>query len=88
MTQRPAPAGVTGGMEPRASTEIEVGARVVTTQPLPEGVEAGATGTVVGSAGWIQRRWRVRFDDGVHVNVPEYALDLQPQRGRFRRLTD
>ena len=57
-----------------ASTPIRLGARVVTTQPLPEGIPAGASGTVTGEAGWIQRRWRVRFDSGVSVNVPEYAL--------------
>jgi hypothetical protein len=72
-------------MGPQASTDIELGARVVTTQPLPEGVAAGAGGTVVGEAGWIQRRWRVRFDDGTHVNVPEYALDLSAPQRRFRR---
>jgi hypothetical protein len=68
-----------------ASADIELGARVVTTQSLPEGVDAGATGTVVGEAGWIQRRWRVRFDDGPCVDVPEYALDRRPGMGRFRR---
>lgn len=53
---------------------FEVGARVVATQSLPEGVEAGAKGTIVGSAGWIQRRWLVEFDDGRRIAVPEYAL--------------
>ena len=58
-----------------ASTDIEVGARVVTTQSLPEGVAKGQYGTVVGEAGWIERRWRVRFDDGSCLAVPEYAID-------------
>jgi hypothetical protein len=62
---------------------IDVGARVTANQALPEGVPCGAKGLVVGPAGWIQRRWRVRFDDGVTVNAPEYALDLC--RGRFAR---
>ena len=70
-----------------ASADIELGARVVTTQPLPEGVESGTAGTVVGEAGWIQRRWRVRFDDGPCIDVPEYALDRRPGHGRFRRAT-
>jgi hypothetical protein len=69
------------GGTPR-SAGIDVGSRVVTTQPLPEGVAAGARGTVVGSAGWIQRRWRVRFDDGRSVSVPEYALDPDPSLRR------
>lgn len=68
-----------------ASADIDVGTRVITTQALPEGVAAGASGTVVGSAGWIQRRWRVEFDDGPCVSVPEYALDPDPARGRFNR---
>jgi hypothetical protein len=68
-----------------ASADIDVGTRVVTTQALPEGVAAGASGTVVGSAGWIQRRWRVEFDDGLSVAVPEYALDPDPGSGRFNR---
>ena len=68
-----------------ASADIELGARVATTQPLPEGVAAGACGTVVGEAGWIQRRWRVRFDEGPCIDVPEYALDRRPGEGRFRR---
>ena len=68
-----------------ASADIELGARVVTTQPLPEGVESGTAGTVVGEAGWIQRRWRVRFDEGPCLDVPEYALDRRPGMGRFRR---
>ena len=67
-----------------ASADIELGARVVTTQPLPEGVESGTAGTVVGEAGWIQRRWRVRFDEGPCLDVPEYALDRRPGVGRFR----
>jgi hypothetical protein len=71
-------------MGPPASADIAVGTRVVTLQPLPEGIAAGAPGTVVGEAGWIQRRWRVRFDDGRTVNVPEYALDARPP-GRFAR---
>jgi hypothetical protein len=71
-------------MGPPASTGIALGARVVTTQALPEGIPRGASGTVVGEAGWIQRRWRVRFDTGVSLNVPEYALDASPP-GRFRR---
>ena len=66
--------------ELRHRPAIELGARVVTTQPLPEGIPAGTCGTVIGEAGWIQRRWRVRFDDGFCVNVPEYALD--PARRR------
>jgi hypothetical protein len=72
-------------MGTQASTEIDVGTRVVANQPLPEGVAAGARGVVVGQAGWIQRRWRVRFDDGTTVNVPEYALERHHGRGRFRR---
>ena len=40
---------------------------------------------MVGQAGWIQRRWRVRFDDGKTVDVPEYALELCSGRGRFKR---
>ena len=68
-----------------ASADIDVGSRVITTQALPEGVVEGASGTVVGSAGWIQRRWRVQFDDGLAVAVPEYALDPDPGRGRFNR---
>jgi hypothetical protein len=68
-----------------ASADIQVGARVVTTQALPEGIAAGAGGTVIGAAGWIQRRWRVCFDDGQAVNVPEYALDVAPPPGRFQR---
>jgi hypothetical protein len=68
-----------------ASADIDVGSRVVTTQPLPEGVAAGMTGTVVGMAGWIQRRWRVQFDDGRCVSVPEYALDTDSPPRRFAR---
>jgi hypothetical protein len=68
-----------------ASADIELGSRVVTTQALPEGIPAGATGTVTGEAGWIQRRWRVRFDTGVSLNVPEYALDPRPPQHRFTR---
>lgn len=68
-----------------ASADIDVGSRVVTTQALPEGVRAGAHGTVVGAAGWIQRRWRVRFDDGRCISVPEYALDPDSSSGRFSR---
>jgi hypothetical protein len=68
-----------------ASAGIDVGTRVVTTQPLPEGIGAGESGTVVGAAGWIQRRWRVEFDDGRCVSVPEYALDPHPSPGRFSR---
>ena len=73
-------------MSAPASADIELGARVVTTQALPEGVAAGTCGTVVGEAGWIQRRWRVRFDDGPCIAVPEYALDRRPGEGRFRPL--
>ena len=68
-----------------ASADIDVGTRVITTQPLPEGIQAGACGTVVGLAGWIQRRWRVQFDDGHCVSVPEYALDPDPPPRRFAR---
>jgi hypothetical protein len=67
------------------STQIEVGARVMANQDLPEGLPAGAKGLVVGQAGWIQRRWRVRFDDGRVVDVPEYALERHHGRGRFMR---
>jgi hypothetical protein len=63
---------------------IDVGARVVANQALPEGVARGATGVIVGQAGWIQRRWRVRFDDGLTVDAPEYALDPCGHR-RFAR---
>ena len=66
---------------------IEVGARVMTNQVLPEGLAAGSKGLVVGQAGWIQRRWRVRFDDGRTVDAPEYALELCVGRGRFKRAT-
>ena len=72
-------------MGPSASTGIALGARVVTTQALPEGIPEGAAGTVTGEAGWIQRRWRVRFDTGVSINVPEYALDTRPPQRRFHR---
>jgi hypothetical protein len=65
--------------------QIEVGSRVVAMQALPEGVSEGAKGIVVGQAGWIQRRWRVRFDDGTTVDAPEYAIELCLGRGRFRR---
>jgi hypothetical protein len=68
-----------------ASADIDVGSRVITTQPLPEGIAAGVRGTVVGAAGWIQRRWRVEFDDGRSVSVPEYALDPDSSLGRFAR---
>ena len=68
-----------------ASADIELGARVVTTQVLPEGIAKGALGTVIGEAGWIQRRWRVRFDDGPCIDVPEYALDAGPPQRRFSR---
>jgi hypothetical protein len=68
-----------------ASADIELGSRVVTTQALPEGIPEGAPGTVTGEAGWIQRRWRVRFDTGVSLNVPEYALDTRPPQRRFHR---
>ena len=68
-----------------ASADIDVGSRVITTQSLPEGVASGERGTVIGPAGWIQRRWRVRFDDGRCVSVPEYALDPHPPPGRFAR---
>jgi hypothetical protein len=64
--------------------DIDVGQRVITVQELVEGIPAGASGTVVRNAGWIQRRWRVRFDDGAFVDVPEYALDVRPQ-ARFQR---
>jgi hypothetical protein len=68
-----------------ASADIDVGSRVITTQPLDEGVAQGSRGVVVGAAGWIQRRWRVRFDDGRCASVPEYALDPDPSLGRFAR---
>jgi hypothetical protein len=68
-----------------ASADIDVGTRVVITQALPEGFACGARGTVVGTAGWIQRRWRVRFDDGRCAAVPEYALEPDPSTGRFAR---
>jgi len=68
-----------------ASADIDVGSRVITTQALPEGVAAGASGTVVAGVGWIQRRWRVEFDDGPCVSVPEYALDPESSQGRFDR---
>lgn len=74
-------------MGTHTSTQIEVGARVATNQALPEGLKEGTKGIVVGQAGWIQRRWRVRFDDGTTVNVPEYALELCAGRGRFKRTT-
>ena len=64
---------------------IDVGARVMANQALPEGVAQGTRGLVVGQAGWIQRRWRVRFDDGPTVDAPEYALELCRGRGRFAR---
>ena len=66
-------------------TTIELGARVTANQPLSDAVTAGAQGVVVGQAGWIQRRWRVRFDDGTTVDAPEYALELGRGRGRFER---
>lgn len=69
-----------------ASADIDVGTRVITTQPLPEGVAEGTPGTVIGGAGWIQRRWRVRFDDGTCLSVPEYALDPRPPLRRFQRV--
>jgi hypothetical protein len=72
-------------MGPRTTTQIEVGARVTANQALPEGLAPGAKGLIVGQAGWIQRRWRVRFDDGTTVDVPEYALELCTGRGRFKR---
>jgi hypothetical protein len=74
-------------MGTHTSTQIEVGARVAANQDLPEGLQTGAKGLVVGQAGWIQRRWRVRFDSGKTVDVPEYALELCHGRGRFRRAT-
>jgi hypothetical protein len=74
-------------MGPHTSIQIEVGARVMANQELPEGLQTGAKGIVVGQAGWIQRRWRVRFDSGTTVDVPEYALELCVGRGRFRRAT-
>ena len=72
------PPGVNTRMGRPASADIELGARVAATQPLPEGVAAGACGTVVGEAGWIQRRWRVRFDDGPCIDVPVYASTAAP----------
>ncbi len=73
-----------------ASADIDVGSRVITTQALPEGVAAGASGTVVAGAGWIQRRWRVEFDDGPSVCRPRVRArprdvggPLQPRLGRF-----
>ncbi len=72
-------------MSSPVTTGLELGARVAATQALPEGVEPGTLGTVVGEAGWVQRRWRVRFDDGPCIDVPEYALDRRPGCGRFRR---
>jgi hypothetical protein len=72
-------------MGPNTTTQIEVGARVAANQELPEGLKPGAKGVVVGQAGWIQRRWRVRFDAGMTVDVPEYALELCTGRGRFKR---
>jgi hypothetical protein len=72
-------------MGSRLSSEIDLGTRVIANQELPEGVTTGALGLVVGQAGWIQRRWRVRFDDGTTVDVPEYALERHPGRGRFQR---
>jgi hypothetical protein len=72
-------------MGTHTSTQIEVGARVAANQSLPEGMREGAKGLVVGQAGWIQRRWRVRFDDGTTVNVPEYALELCTPSRRFKR---
>ena len=67
------------------TSTIEVGSRVMANQELPEGLKPGTKGIVVGQAGWIQRRWRVRFDDGTTVDVPEYALELCSGRGRFAR---
>jgi hypothetical protein len=72
-------------MGPHTTTQMEVGARVRANQVLPEGLQTGAKGLIVGQAGWIQRRWRVRFDDGTTVDVPEYALELCNGRGRFER---
>ena len=72
-------------MDSPTSTHIEVGARVTANQALPEGPDTGAKGLVVGQAGWIQRRWRVRFVGGMTVDVPEYALELSLGRGRFQR---
>ena len=68
-----------------APADIDIGSRVITTQPLPEGVAAGSRGLVVGPAGWIQRRWRVEFGDGRPIAVPEYAIDPVPSSGRFAR---
>ena len=67
------------------TSTIEVGSRVTANQELPEGLKPGTKGLVVGQAGWIQRRWRVRFDDGTTVDVPEYALERCLGRGRFER---
>jgi len=72
-------------MGTRTSADIDIGSRVITTQPLPEGVAAGSRGLVVGPAGWIQRRWRVEFGDGRSVAVPEYALDPEAASGRLPR---
>jgi len=83
MTAIPAPRARFSSTVDTHTETIDVGARVTANQALPEGVERGAKGLVVGQAGWIQRRWRVRFDDGPTVDAPEYALDLC--RGRFER---
>ena len=40
-------------MGTHTSTQIEVGARVMTNQDLPEGLKPGSKGIVVGQAGWI-----------------------------------
>ena len=77
-----------GALQPPVDTHTEtiaVGARVMANQALPEGVAQGTKGLVVGQAGWIQRRWRVRFDDGPTVDAPEYALELCRDCGRFMR---
>ena len=71
-------------MNTSSTSAIDVGKRVSTTQELPEGIPKGSCGTVVRGAGWIQRRWRVRFDDGAFVDVPEYALEPRAP-GRFVR---
>ena len=61
-------------------------------QALPEGVAQGTKGLVVGQAGWIQRRWRVRFDDGpdrrragVRARAVSWAAVASTRRVSFRR---
>ena len=77
---------VRASMGTPASADIDVGSRVITTQPLPEGIPAGARGTVVGAAGLDPAPLAGASSTTARASpCPEYALDPDASLGRFAR---